>query len=74
MTYELGKQYEMKVVGIQLDSTGKKYIALHDDDPSKEYRVYEILKCQYEATIQELNQLIKDTRLPAEPFMFIGNI
>ena len=59
MTYELGKQYEMKVVGIQLDSTGKKYIALHDDDPSKEYRVYEILKCQYEALPQTLYVKVK---------------
>ena len=41
MNYEVGKQYEMKVVDIRKDSAGHNYIALHDDDPSKEYRVKE---------------------------------
>ena len=41
MNYEIGKQYEMKVVDIRKDSAGHNYIALHDDDPSKEYRVKE---------------------------------
>lgn len=49
MAYELGKQYEMRVVRIDRDSAGIDYIALHDDDPSKEYRVYNILKCQYDS-------------------------
>lgn len=49
MNYEVGKQYEMKVVDIRKDSAGYNYIALHDDDPNKEYRVYNILKCQYES-------------------------
>ena len=49
MNYELGKQYEMKVVDLRVDSAGNNCIALHDDDPSKEYRVYNILKCQYES-------------------------
>jgi hypothetical protein len=49
MNYEIGKQYEMKVVDIRKDSAGYNYIALHDDDPNKEYRVYNILKCQYES-------------------------
>ena len=39
MNYEVGKQYEMTVVDIRKDSAGYNYIALHDDDPSKEYRV-----------------------------------
>lgn len=43
MNYEVGKQYEMRVVDIRVDSAGYNYIALHDDDPSKEYRVYNIL-------------------------------
>jgi hypothetical protein len=49
MIYEVGKQYEMRVVDIRVDSAGYNYIALHDDDPNKEYRVYNILKCQYES-------------------------
>ena len=34
MNYEVGKQYEMKVVDIRVDSAGFKYIALHDDNPN----------------------------------------
>ena len=49
MNYEVGKQYEMKVIDIRVDSSGSNYIAVHDDDLSKEYRVYNILKCQYES-------------------------
>lgn len=49
MNYEVGKQYEMKVVDIRKDSAGYNYIALHDDGTSREYRVYNILKCQYES-------------------------
>jgi len=59
MNYELGKQYEMKVVGIHVDSTGYNYIALHDDDPSKEYRVYNILKCQYESLPDTLYVVVR---------------
>lgn len=39
----------MSVVDIRKDSAGYDYIALHDDDPSKEYRVYNIIKCQYDS-------------------------
>ena len=47
--YELGKQYKMKVIEIRQDSAGHNYIALYDEnDPSKEHRVYNILKCQNE--------------------------
>lgn len=49
MNYLPGQQYEMKVVDIRKDSAGYNYIALHDEDPSKEYRVYNILKCQYDS-------------------------
>ena len=49
MNYEFGKQYEMKVIDIRKDAAGYEYIALQDDDPSKEYRVYNILKCQHES-------------------------
>ena len=49
MSYELGQQYEMRVIDIRKDSAGYDYIALQDDDPSKEYRVYNILKCQHES-------------------------
>lgn len=49
MAYELGQQYEMRVIDIRKDSAGYDYIALQDDDPSKEYRVYNILKCQHES-------------------------
>ena len=59
MNYELGKQYEMKVVGIQQDSAGFPFIALHDDDPSKEYRVYNIIKCQYDKLPQTLYVKVK---------------
>jgi hypothetical protein len=59
MNYELGKQYEMKVVDIRKDSAGYNYIALHDDDPSKEYRVYNILKCQYESLPDTLYVKVK---------------
>ena len=41
MPYELGKQYEMKVIEIRKDSAGYNYMALYDEnDLSKEYRVY----------------------------------
>jgi len=38
MNYEVGKQYEMKVVDIRKDSAGHDYITLHDDDPSKAFK------------------------------------
>ena len=59
MNYDVGKQYEMRVVDIRVDSTGYNYIALHDDDPSKEYRVYNILKCQYESLPDTLYVVVK---------------
>ena len=59
MNYEVGKQYEMKVVDIRKDSAGYNYIALHDDDPNKEYRVYNILKCQYESLPDTLYVKVK---------------
>ena len=59
MKYEIGKQYEMKVVDIRKNSAGINYIALHDDDPSKEYRVYNILKCQYESLPDTLYVTVK---------------
>ena len=59
MNYELGKQYEMKVVDIRVDSSGTNYIAVHDDDPSKEYRVYNILKCQLESLPDTLYVTVK---------------
>lgn len=59
MNYEVGKQYEMKVVRIDKDSAGYNYILLHDDDPSKEYRVYNILKCQYESLPETMYVLVK---------------
>lgn len=59
MNYELGKQYEMRVVGIQKDSAGFEFIALRDDDPNKEYRVYNILKCQHESLPETLYVVVK---------------
>ena len=59
MNYEVGKQYEMKVVDIRKDSAGHDYITLHDDDPSKEYRVHNILKCQYESLPDTLYVTVK---------------
>ena len=59
MNYEEGKQYEMKVVDIRKDSAGYNYIALHDHDPNKEYRVYNILKCQYESLPDTLYVTVK---------------
>ena len=59
MQYELGKQYEMDVAGIRKDSAGYDYIALQDDDPSKEYRVYNILKCQYDSLPKTLYVKVK---------------
>ena len=49
----------MKVVGIRMDSAGYKYIALHDDDPNKEYRVYNILKCQHDDLPETLYVTVK---------------
>ena len=48
MQYEVGKQYELQTVGIRRDSAGYNYIAIIDDKADKEYRVYNILKCQYD--------------------------
>lgn len=59
MNYEVGKQYEMNVVGIRVDTAGYNYIALYDDDPNKEYRVYNILKCQYESLPDTLYVIVK---------------
>lgn len=59
MNYEVGKQYEMKVMDIRKDSAGHDYITLHDEDPSKEYRVYNILKCQYESLPDTLYVTVK---------------
>lgn len=59
MNYEVGKQYEMKVVDIRKDSAGHNYIALHDDDPSKEYRVYNILKCQLDSLPDTMYVIVK---------------
>lgn len=59
MNYEVGKQYEMTVVDIRKDSAGYNYIALHDDDPNKEYRVYNILKCQYDSLPDTLYVTVK---------------
>ena len=59
MNYEVGKQYEMKVVDIRKDSAGHNYIALHDDDPNKEYRVYNILKCQLDSLPDTMYVIVK---------------
>ena len=59
MNYEVGKQYIMQVAGIHKDSAGYDYIALHDDDPNKEYRVYNILKCQYDNLPEQLRVVVK---------------
>ena len=60
MNYEIGKQYELKVVDIRKDSAGYNFIALHDDDdPSKEYRVYNILKCQWDSLPDTLYVIVK---------------
>lgn len=59
MNYEVGKQYEMKVIDIRVDSSGSNYIAVHDDDLSKEYRVYNILKCQLESLPDTLYVTVK---------------
>ena len=67
MNYELGKQYEMKVIDIRKDSAGYDYIALRDDDPSKEYRVYNILKCQHESLPESLYVVVKS-------FDLFGNV
>lgn len=49
----------MDVAGIRKDSAGYDYIALQDDDPSKEYRVYNILKCQYDSLPKTLYVKVK---------------
>ena len=59
MNYEVGKQYEMKVVDIRKDSAGHNYIALHDDNPSKEYRGYNILKCQLDSLPDTMYVMVK---------------
>ena len=59
MNYEVGKQYEMKVVDIRKDSAGHDFIVLHDDDPNKEYRVYNILKCQFESLPDTMYVIVK---------------
>lgn len=59
MNYEVGKQYEMRTAGIHTDSAGYDYIALHDDDPNKEYRVYNILKYQREDLPETVPVIVK---------------
>ncbi len=60
MNYEVGKQYEMHTAGIHTDSAGYDYIALYDDDPSKEYRVYNILKYQREDLPETIPVIVKN--------------
>lgn len=59
MIYEVGKQYEMKVVDIRKDSAGYDFIVLHDDDPNKEYRIYNILKCQLDSLPDTMYVIVK---------------
>lgn len=59
MQYELNKQYELAVIDIRKDSAGYDYIALHDEDPSKEYRVYNIIKCQYDSLPEKIYVRVK---------------
>ena len=48
MEYEVGKQYTLNVAGIRVDSAETQYMSVYDDSSDREYRVYNILKCQYE--------------------------
>ena len=59
MEYKVGTQYEMNVVDIRKDSAGYDYIALYDDDPTKEYRIYNILKCQYDNLPKTIYVIVK---------------
>ena len=60
MNYKIGEQYEMRTIDIRKDSAGFNYIALCDDDPSKEYRVYNILNCQYESLPETIYVVVSD--------------
>lgn len=49
MNYELGKQYEMRVVDTGVDSSGRDYMTVCDErNHDKSYRIYNIIKSQIE--------------------------
>lgn len=59
MAYQVGQQLEMKVLGIRRDSAGYNYIALYDENYSKECKVYNILKCQHDSLPKTLYVQVK---------------
>ena len=60
MNYEVGNKYIMNVAGIRKDSAGYDYISLFDDtNDNKEYRAYNIMKCQYDDLPEKLPVIVK---------------
>lgn len=60
MTYEINKTYTMKVAGLRKNSIGRDYLAIYDDDGTKEYRVNNVLKFQLENVPNEVNVIVSD--------------
>lgn len=52
MEYNFGESYEFDVIDLRVDqNTGASYVAVCNDncDEKREYRIYNILKCQLES-------------------------
>lgn len=58
-TFEIGKQYELEVIEIRQDNSGYDYLALRDETCDT-YRIYNILKYQYEELPDKVTVIVKD--------------
>lgn len=58
--YKVGESYNMTPVEIRTDSNGNDYIVLIDGDGDREYRVYTILKYQYEQLPRSIPVTVKE--------------
>ena len=57
--FKIGQTYEFEVIDIRQDlNTGADYLALRDDERDT-YRVYNILKFQYEALPEKIEAIVK---------------
>lgn len=67
--FEIGKSYELETIEIRQDArSGKDYIALRDDTCDT-YRVYNIIKFQYEDLPEKIKVIVKDLDVMGRPKM-----
>ena len=62
MEYKFGESYEFNVIDLRIDqNTGAPYVAVCNDDfgDNREYRIYNVLKCQLESLPSKLFVTLK---------------